>query len=266
MSVESHGGLTSVDRALQILELLRHHRTVRVMEVAEHLGVARSTAHRLLQALVHRQFVVQDANKLYHRGPAFLTAGFGDDRIPVLRGVARLHLERLSVALQETCHLAVIEGNGARFIDGVESPQILRVGLRIGMLLPAHTTAAGKTLLAELSDAELFALYPRGLPGSPVEANRRASLRRELATVRKRRYATNIDESAKGVRAAAVVVKNSDGLAVASIAVAAPSARCPRSGLARLAEHLHEAARAIEGNLADTDFAVQGRRTPSAAG
>ncbi|MFG1821806.1 IclR family transcriptional regulator C-terminal domain-containing protein [Microbispora bryophytorum] len=57
----------------------------------------------------------------------------------------------------------VLQGNGVRFVDGVEGPQALHVGSRIGMLLPAHVTSGGKALLAELPDEELRALYPRGV-------------------------------------------------------------------------------------------------------
>jgi IclR family transcriptional regulator, acetate operon repressor len=243
-------GLTSVDRALQILELLGEHRAVRVMDVADHLGVARSTAHRLLTALLNRQFVVQDAAKVYHRGPAFAAAGFGVERVSTLRAAVRPHLEGLAGRVDETCHLVVLEGNGARFIDAVESGQILRVGSRIGMLLPAHTTAAGKALLAELSSPDFFALYPRGLPGMRAELAKRTTLQRELSVVRRRGWATNFDESEKGVTAVAVTVKGPGGLAVGSIAIACPTARCAPSRVEALVECVQDAARAAEAALA----------------
>lgn len=245
------GGLASVDRALQILELLGERRALRVMDVADHLGVARSTAHRLLTALLHRRFVVQDAAKLYHRGPAFAAAGFSKGRVALVRSAVRPHLEELCAIVDETCHLVVLEGNGARFIDGVESRQVLRVGSRIGMLLPADTTAAGKTLLAELPSADFFALYPRGLPGLRHELAKRASLQRELAVVRKRGYATNFDESEKGVTAVGVTLRDSAGLAVASMAVASPTARCPRHRVESLASALRTAAADAEHALCE---------------
>jgi len=242
MSSDPHGGLGSVDNALRILELLGQQSAVRVMDVADRLGVARSTAHRLLTALMRRGFVVQDAAKVYHRGPAFAAAGFGSDGVPLIRSAVRPHLEALGDEVDETCHLAVLEGNGARFIDVVESRHVLRVGSRIGMLLPAPATAAGKTLLAELSSADIFALYPRGLPGMRADLARRTTLQRELAMVRRNGYATNFDESERGVTAVAVRLEDGDGLAVASVAVACPSARCPRSRVDVLIEALRRMA------------------------
>ena len=238
-----------MDRALQILEMLGERRSVRVMDVADHLGVARSTAHRLLTALLRRNFVVQDAAKVYHRGPAFTAAGFGADLRP--------HLETLATRVDETCHLVVLEGNGARFIDGVESAQVLRVGSRIGMLLPAHTTAAGKALLAELSAVDFFALYPRGLPGMHTELARRTTLRRELALIRKRGYATNFDESERGVTAVGVAVRDDGGLVLASMAVACPTARCPRTRVDSLVRSLRSAASAAESALVSMDSAME---------
>jgi DNA-binding IclR family transcriptional regulator len=55
-------------------------------------------------------------------------------------------------------HLVVLEGNSARFVDGVESTQALRVGLRVGMVHPAHARAAGKAILASLIPAALGVL------------------------------------------------------------------------------------------------------------
>jgi DNA-binding IclR family transcriptional regulator len=249
MTIET-GAITSVDRALQILELLGENQVLRVMDVADRLGVARSTAHRLLTALLRRGFVVQDATKAYHRGPAFTAAGFGPKPAVILRALVRPYLEALAEQVDETCHLAVLEGNGVRFIDGVESGQVLRIGNRLGMLLPADTTAAGKSLLAELSVGDFFALYPRGLPGRRTEIAKRTGLQRELATVRRRGYATNLEESEPGVTAVAIAVKDASGLAVASIAVSCPSARCFRGRVEVFVDALRVGARHVEAALA----------------
>jgi len=244
----------SVDNALKILVLLSEHRSLRVMDVADHLGVARSTAHRLLTALLRREFVVKDADRVYRPGPAFIRAGVRAEGIPALREAAHPHLQALAARSGETCHLVVLEGNGARFVDGVGSTQTLRVGSRVGMLLPAHTSAAGKALLAEKSAEDVFALYPLGLPGAhpgaPTEPGKRLALRRELAATRRRGYATNFNETEQGVTAVAVVLRDAEGRAVASIAVVAPTARCPRSDVEALVEMLRETVTAAEADLA----------------
>src|SRR4051812_40826180 len=137
MRNESAGGLSSVDNALRVLELLSTRPSLRVIEVAEYLGVARSTAHRVLSALLARGFVVQDAHKVYRAGPAIeqlRPPGVGMPRLN--KELWHVPLERLAAAVGETCHVAVLEGNSTRFVDSVESFQALRVGNRVGTLLP----------------------------------------------------------------------------------------------------------------------------------
>jgi DNA-binding IclR family transcriptional regulator len=66
----------------------------------------------------------------------------------------------------------------------------------------------------------------------------RRTLQRELAEIRKRGYATNFEESAQGVTAVGACVRNPAGKAVAALAIACPSARCPRPRVPELAETL----------------------------
>ncbi len=241
-----HGGITSVDRALRILQLLDDVDGMRVMDVADELGVARSTAHRLLTALLRRGFVVQDAGKIYHRGSVLGTWDGRPSGAALLTAAARGPLTAVSARFGETCHIAVLEGNGTRFLDGVEPPQQpRRVGNRTGLLLPAHSSAAGKALLAELSKGDFFALYPRGLPGMNGIAARTA-LQEELAVVRRRGYATNLDEAVNGLTAAGVVVRETSGRAVAALAIACPSARCSHSRIEEFVADLRVAVEATE--------------------
>lgn len=240
----------SADNVLRLLLLLSERRLVRVTDAAEHLGVARSTAHRLLGALTYREFAVQDAHKAYRPGPAFDRLVLGTPSSVDLRSVLHRHLEWLNGEVGETCHLMMLEGNGVRFIDCVEASHVLRIGSRVGMLLPAHCTSGGKALLAELSADHLAALYPRDLPDSPAgPAVRRAALRRQLATVRRRGYATNFEESERGIVAIGACVRDTAGRAVAALAVAIPGPRCPRSEVPALAKVVRAAATAASADL-----------------
>lgn len=228
--------IESADNALRLLLLLAERQRLRVSDAADYLGVARSTAHRLLRALSYREFAVQDARKAYRPGPAFERLRRPGPSNQDLRELLRPSLERLHRELGETCHLMVLEGNGARFLDCVECAHVLRVGSRVGMLLPAHCISGGKALLAELPVEQLEALYPRDLPSSPGGAPvARAALRHQLAAVRRRGYATNLEESERGIHAVGACVRDRSGRAVAALAVAAPTARCPRSRLPELA-------------------------------
>lgn len=240
--------IESVDNALKLLLEFKERESVGVSEAGEHLGVAPSTAHRLLSMLQYRGFAIQnEASRIYRPGPALIEIGLKAVRDMSLLRQARPAIERLSERLGETVHLLVREGADVRFVDGVESPRALRVTSRIGMLLPAHCTAGGKALLAALAPEAMRKLYPtstlRGLTSRSIR--RRADLERELVAIRERGYATNVGESEDDVTAVGVTVRDHRGRQRAAIAVALPTVRASSERL----EDIASAAVACSGEL-----------------
>lgn len=220
---------TSVDNALWLLQLIGERRALRVAEAADLLGVARSTAHRLLTSLRRRGFVMQDRpNGAYRPGPALYEIGLAAVSRIDIRRVARPVLEYIREETDETISLAVLEGTTVRFLDCAESSRSVRVGNRTGVVRPAHASAVGKAILAGLSDAELDRRYPGGeLPPGATDAalTDLAALRTELAEIRAQGYALNWEESAEGVCAVAVALRDTVGQPLAGLGLAAPSSR-----------------------------------------
>lgn len=219
--------IESVDNALRILQMLRDSGQARVSDVAAELGIARSTAHRLLAMLVYRDFAVQAEDRSYRPGPAVAAEPLRGEPAQRLRQVMRPHMEALCDQVGETINLVVRLGTQTRFLHTVESAHVLRVGDRQGTILPAWKTSGGKALLAELPDAQLTALL-RGASGRPPEgmtAAERRSLVNELRLVRDRGYAENIEESESGVCAVGLCVRDKTGDPVAALSVSAPSVR-----------------------------------------
>jgi DNA-binding IclR family transcriptional regulator len=242
--------LESVDHALTLLEALRERGEMRVTDAAAMLGVAKSTAHRVLAVLRFRGFAVQDRHRTYRPGPK-LVAISAMPPVPDLVTVAHPYLRELRTLAGETVHLMVLEGNGARFLDGVEGSAALRVGSRNGMLLPAHTSSGGKALLAELPEPVFTSLYPRGIRTSDPAASAiaLARLRRELAIIRRRGYAVNVDESERGVSAVGCCVRDNGGTALAAVAIATPSVRFTKTRRTELVALLRTAAQHIGEDL-----------------
>ncbi|GAA0896301.1 IclR family transcriptional regulator [Pseudonocardia zijingensis] len=222
------GGVTSVDNALWLLQLVAERQAIRVAEAADLLGVARSTAHRLLSALRRRGFVMQNRpNGAYRPGPALHEIGLvAINRIDIRR-IARPVLEQVQEQSQETTSLAVLEGTSVRFIDCVESGRSVRVGNRTGIVRQAHASAVGKAILAALPTAEVERRYPdKTLPaGTATSLTDRDALLEQLAEVRAQGYALNFEESADGVSAVGVALYDASGNPIAALGIAAPSSR-----------------------------------------
>lgn len=240
--------ITSVDHALRLATMLQLEGTLTVADAARRLEVARSTAHRLLQMLVYRDFATQDETRVYHAGPVLQLAAHSRSQTSLLRAAALPHLRRLVDVLDESANLTIRTGATARFIASVESSQALRVGSREGMVFPAHRTSAGLLLLAELSSDELAAAYAEPRDES-VDLPDLAKLRTELARIRRQGFAVNQGRSERGVVALGVPVRDVDGTAIAGLSVSMPSVRYDKQRLVLLVAALHKAAGAVEADL-----------------
>lgn len=245
--------IASIDHALQLLLMLKGHPRIRVADAADALGVARSTAHRVLGMLVYRGFAVQDpGTRAYRAGPVLVEVGMGALAQLDVRQRARPYLERVAVATGETTSLQILDGTLARFVDSVESVNAVRVGSRVGVSLPAHVASGGKAMLACMSDQALMALYPTDDLGdalTPATISSRAALFEDLATARKQGYAVNHGESATGLIAIGAAIRGSDGVPVAAVTTAAPASRVSPAKAQEIGQALMDAARAIEQQL-----------------
>ncbi|WP_328890974.1 IclR family transcriptional regulator [Streptomyces sp. NBC_00316] len=243
-------GLESVDNALHLLLLLREHGRIRLSEAADSLGVARSTAHRLLSTLRNRGFAVQGVDKAYRPGPALYRLGLSARTDYELVEAARAPMLQLNEAVGETVHLMVRTGVQVRFLHSVEGAHALRVSSRAGALLPAHLASGGKALLAELTEGELGELYAAdgsaGEGDSPEAAVEAGALHRRLDGVRRAGFAVNTEGTERGITAVGAAVHDAGGRAVAALAISAPSLRLPRSRLPEAATALREAVRHLE--------------------
>src|SRR6202012_5714786 len=254
-SEEPKGGdqLASVDNALWLLQLVAERQALRFSEAAALLGVARSTAHRLLSALRRRDFLMQDKpNGVYRPGPALHAIGMAAiSRIDIRRS-AHPVLEQLRDQTRETSSLAILEGTMSRFIECFEGVSAVRVGSRTGIVRYAHASAIGKAMLAALPDAELNRRYQHEeLPAAtPSSITTKRQLMLELAQVRRQGYALNWEESSEGVSAVAVAVLDAAGGPVAARSVAVPSMRAGSiTGIRTVATDVLRAAEVIQQQL-----------------
>ncbi len=244
--------IESVDNALKLLLLLGEQPQIRLTEATRYLGVASSTAHRLLAMLSYRGFVRQDPEtKAYLPGPSLTGVAFAIfGRIDVQRTATPI-MRSLAERLRETIHVGMLDGASVRFIAAVEGPAAVRVASRLGRTMPAHCTSTGKVMLAQLSEAELH----QALPHEALERitsrsiARRAELEAELAGIRERGYAVNREESEEGVASVAVPIPTrAPGLRLA-LNAAAPQDRLAGAHYASVAAALTKAAKEIGDQL-----------------
>ena len=120
--------IASVNNALLLLLLFREQPRVKLTDACKYLGVAHSTAHRLLAMLAHHGFVQQEpVTRAYIAGPALVEVGLAVVGSLNVREQARPAMEELAAETGETVHLGALEGNQVRYVDGLESERALCV-------------------------------------------------------------------------------------------------------------------------------------------
>lgn len=237
--------IQSVDYALQLLLILKRDGSLRVSDAAAELGVARSTAHRLISMLRFRGFVEQARDRTYRAGSALADLGGGRDSTTALLGIARPHLVRLTEKTGETSNLVIRAGADIQFIDTIESREVLRVGSRVGVRLAARLTSGGKVLLADLPFEEVALLHPE----LADDAAGMGVLKRMLAMVRRQGFGTNFQESERGVVALGVAVRGTTGAAIAAVSISAPTVRFNRGQIINLIPLLTETVEQIRSDI-----------------
>ncbi|UXM91591.1 IclR family transcriptional regulator [Paenarthrobacter sp. JL.01a] len=219
--------LQSVQQALRILDSLQRKPELGITEVANELGCAMSTAHRLVTTLAEAGYVQRStAGRKYRLGPAMLGA---NDAAAIEHCIekAQPYMESLRDLSGETVQLAILQKSSIRFVAGVESRNIMRVTSRVGTLMPAHATASGKLLLSLREDAELARLYQDGL-GEPLTTAGKTSVARfleEVHRVREEGFGQSLNEVEMGVAALAVAVNRPKGRVLCALTVSGPSSR-----------------------------------------
>jgi DNA-binding IclR family transcriptional regulator len=217
--------IESVGNALRLLLLLQDRNHLRVSECAAELGVARSTAHRLMAMLEHYGFLRRDAaRRTYRAGEVLLSLGLAAVNGLDIRARARPFMEALRDEVDETVVLVLQEGRNVRFVDAVETTRALRVGGRVGLTLPAHSTSAGLAILGSMTPDQVADLYPddSALDGGVPS---RARLSTILAAVREIGYAVAYTDTEVEIGAVGVAIPEGVGTARAALAIAAPASR-----------------------------------------
>ena len=220
----------SLERGLAILSCFTPKRPVLgIADIADHLGMSRSTTHRYVITLVALGYLEQGASRKYRLGLRVTDLGMSALNSTGLREHAHPYLEELRQRTSYTTSLAVLDGTDILYVDRVRSfrrgQNLPDLDLHPGSRLPAYCTAMGKLLLAYLPEGAqrdlLAAIKPtkRG----PNTITSKKGLREELDQVRDAGFAVNDEELAANLYSIAAPVRNEAREVVAAVNLAAHS-------------------------------------------
>jgi IclR family KDG regulon transcriptional repressor len=221
--VQNREQVTSVERALSILELLAsRNQGLSTSEISRAARVPKSSTSYLLRTLVGRGYVHRDAETGHHTlGIRVLSLGGQAMQGMALRELAMAHLRQLAEITRLGAHLAILDHGDAVYIERIESPGFIKMDIWNGRRVAPQATAVGKALICHLSREEvqeIAGLHPIR-PVSPRTIVTLPHLFEELAAIRRSGYAIDDEEHAVGVRCVAAPVFSATGEVVAAIGV-----------------------------------------------
>jgi DNA-binding IclR family transcriptional regulator len=242
--------LSSVERALLMVEIIAKNKNLNVTQLARRLNTGKATAFRLARTLVSRDWLVKETDLTYNLGPAISMLINNGTAAVDLRTELALVLERLHEATGETIHLTRLEGRKVMYMEQLVSPQPVLSVATIGDYSPAHCVSPGLAQLAALDEERLAWFLSK-----PLQRYTESSitdpllLREELAHVRERGYAINVGGYRPDVGGVGRAILGAQGSPIAAISICVPVYRLSRSKIKEFGMQVTDAALQAERRL-----------------
>ena len=253
--------MQSADRALRILSSFGGRRvSLGVTEVAQELGIHKSTVSRLMAALEQRGFVRREGERFV---PGLELARLARTADPVTPLVDRALpvMERLASITGEAVTLGVPHGSQVDYVAQRDGGHIVGVADWTNRSTAIHASASGKVLLA-FAGVPVPETLERHTPRTIVDPG---ALEREVDRTQLRGYAQMRDELEVGLTAVAAPVFDRTGACVAALGLSGPTFRLARL-LAPLGERCRQAADDVTAALSGGATDDRGRLTSKTSG
>ena len=226
MGTPAKNPIKSVETTFRIVEALKSLDGAGVSDLAAHTGLPRSTVHNYLSTLEQEEYVVNDDGR-YEVGVRFLELGaYARDRQKIYE-IANPEVERLAHETGELANLLVEEHGRGTYLQRARGDQAVQVEAHVGTRVSLHSTALGKSVLANLPDSRVEDIIEmHGLdPVTPNTVTGRDRLFEELDAIRERGYAIDDEERLEGLRCVAAPILSNDERVLGAVNVSGPSHR-----------------------------------------
>lgn len=241
-------GTQSVVRAISLLKVFSDEQPEwQLKELAEEVGINKTTAYRLLKALEIEGLLNRDPeSNAYRLGYEMVTLGGRALRSNDLRAVAHPVLESLANSTQETATLEILVGTETLILDEVLGRHLMSGAKSIGTRWPAYATSTGKAILSAMPVEEVERRFPNRLTLlTEFTISSRDLLIKDLSKSFIRGYAVAWEELELGLVAVGAPLRNYNGEIVAAISLAGPTRRLTEKRIPEIGTIICEKAREI---------------------
>ena len=227
MAQASKLAIESLNRGLDLMEILAERGLVKLAELVDLLGTSRATAFRVVKTLQERGYVehVPDLHA-YRLGPGAFIVGARSQTSAIVQ-LAVPAMTNLHETSGETVNLGLFRGGRLVYVEIIEGKHAMRMTGTVGEEAPLHATAMGKATLSVLPEDRARTLVGPEPFASLTPKTRRdwEELQRDLRTARGRGYAVDLEEMDVGAACVGAAIRANDGEPVAALSVSGLAAR-----------------------------------------
>ena len=216
----------TVDRTLEILEIIQELDGTGVSEIADRVDIGKSAVHNHLSTLANREYVVKEGEE-YHIGLSFLGLGAYARNRTEIYDTARPEVEKLAADTGELVNLMVEKNGSGIYLYQAKGENAVQLDTYEGKRVSLHCTALGKAILAfRPRDEVADVIDEHGMPRMTEHTiTDRDEFFDELDRTRERNYATDREERLNGLRCIAAPITDDNDRSIAAISVACPAHR-----------------------------------------
>ncbi|MFC3885137.1 IclR family transcriptional regulator [Bacillus songklensis] len=245
---KSEKRFTTLENALRVLDLFSlDEPELGISEIADKLGIANSTVHRLVTTLMSEGFITKDIHtKLYRLGTPILALGNIVTRQSKLHMVSQSVLKALVDQSNETAHIGVLRGFEMIYLNKIECFHPVRLLSYLGKRNPIHCTSTGKVLLAYQSPNFIEEFLQKKLERYTSKTiTDPTALLACLNQIKKLGYSVSVEELHVGVASISAPVRNPKGEVIAAVTIAGPTQRMNGRAFPKHIELVTQSANAI---------------------
>lgn len=251
--VEDKNPIQVAGRLFGALEFLADKGESGLCDIADGLGLNKSTTHRVLCSLEYMGYVLQNGeNGKYKLSMKIVDMGNHIvDRMDINKMV-RPYLRKLCDMTGETVHFVELEGSDIVYVDKEESDvNTVRMVSRIGSRIPFYRSAVGKAITAVMTNAEIKELWDSSSIKrmTPNTITNIKTFMNEISSIREKGYALDNEENEIGVRCIACSLSICGFKTKYAFSISAPISRMDDSRINELSEQLIETKKSIEKNV-----------------
>ena len=207
----------------------------------------------------------RDSGK-YHLGVALFRLGALVRRRMDVSNEARPYLYELREKINESVHLAILDGAEIMYVYNLESTHAIRMRSDIGVRKPVHCTAEGQAILAFQPGEAIERVIAAGLaPRTPKTITSPEKFIKALGAVRQRGCAIEDEESEPGMVCVAAPIRDDSGAVVAAVGIAGPATRLTKKSIASVMPNVIATAEQVSARLGFRGGAGVGRYATSCA-